>query len=87
MKAHEEHSVVLIRMGSSRNSYSDTLGTGTRSAGSLPVKRLSEILLLDIKVENGSLAVSEGIVTSTVLLQEGVETILSRVFVTAHKHH
>lgn len=69
------------------DSYSDSLGRGTRSARSLPVECLSEILLLDIEVENGSLAVSESIVASTVLLQEGVETILSWVFLTAHKDH
>lgn len=56
-------------------------------AASSPVERLSEILPLHVKLEDGSLAVCGGVVTSTVLLQEGVETVLRRVFLTAHKHH
>lgn len=60
-------------------------GAGSRSAS--PVKRLSEILPLDIELEDGSLTVSGGIVTSTMLLQEGIKTVFSWIFLTAHEDH
>ena len=57
------------------------------SVSAPPVQSLSEVLSLDIELEDGSLTVSRGIVTPTVFLQEGVKAILSRVLFTAHKHH
>lgn len=52
-----------------------------------PVQCLSEELPLHVKLKDGSLTVGGGVVTSTVLLQESVKSILSRVFLTAHEHH
>lgn len=52
-----------------------------------PVERLSEILPLDVELEDGSLAVGGGVVAAAVLLQKGVEAVLRRVFLAAHKHH
>lgn len=52
-----------------------------------PVERLSEILPLDVELEDGSLAVGGGVVAAAVLLQEGVKAVLRGVFLTAHEHH
>lgn len=42
---------------------------------------------MDIELEDGPLTVGGGIVTATVPLQEGIETILCWVLVTAHEDH
>lgn len=59
----------------------------TGNPRSSPVERISEMLPLHIELKDGPLAVCGGVVTAAVLLQEGVEAVLRRVFLTAHEHH
>lgn len=52
-----------------------------------PVKSLFEAFSLDVKLEDGPLAVGRGVVTPAVLLQEGIKPVFRGVLFTAHEHH
>lgn len=52
-----------------------------------PVKSLFEAFSLDVKLEDGPLAVGRGVVTPAVLLQESIKPVFRGVLFTAHKHH
>lgn len=52
-----------------------------------PVKSLFEAFSLDIKLEDGPLAVGGGVVTTAMLLEESIEAVFWGVLFTAHEHH
>lgn len=81
------HLVVLTKSTSEEHLLREKKKEKKTSDHSSPVKSLFEAFPLDVKLEDGPLAVSGGIVAPTMLLEESIKTIFWGVLLTAHEHH
>lgn len=62
-------------------------GRKTNRHPSSPVKSFFEALSLDVKLEDGPLAIGGGVVAPTMLLKESIKAVFWGILLTAHKHH